>query len=54
MEFWQTGFWASGFWADGFWGESTPAVILPLLGRRPAPRRTRENDEALLLMLGML
>jgi hypothetical protein len=53
--FWQSGFWSAGFWADGFWeGDEQPDVAPILLGRRPAVSRTRENDEALLLMLGML
>jgi hypothetical protein len=34
--------------------EQPPQVIGPLLGRRPAINRTRENDEALLLALGLL
>lgn len=32
----------------------TPAVAPILLGRSPRPSRTRENDEALLIALGLM
>jgi hypothetical protein len=43
------------FSAEAFdFGADVPDVAPILLGRRPAINRTRENDEALLLALGML
>jgi hypothetical protein len=55
MDFWQSGFWATGFWSDGFWGDAVaPAPTFVLGTRRPQINRTRENDEALLMLVGML
>ena len=43
------------FSTDAFdFGAVVPDVTPILLGRRPAINRTRENDEALLLLLGMM
>ena len=53
MSFWSPGFWAAGFWSAGFWGDAvTPPPSAGFgSGGGPgfAPRKRRENDEALLL-----
>jgi len=57
---WQAGAWQGGAWISGAWqGDATepPVVLPPLLGRSPRPQkpdRAHENDEALLLALGLL
>lgn len=53
MSFWSSGFWATNFWSAGFWGDAvTPPPsdgFGPGGGPGFAPRKRRENDEALLL-----
>jgi hypothetical protein len=54
---WETGTFELNAWADGaWWSEDVPDIAPVLLGHRPRqePTRNKENDEALLIALGIM